>query len=672
MADEFDDLRAKYGAGPAKSSGDDFDDLRQKYGVTPAAPARDVHAMARAEAGSPSGPRDLTSEEAGTSAGPISTRSPLSPSFRRGPMVTEQTPEPAAPAETDYTRVTERFPGTGYRPGLPGEHGPAKTITVGSNPSEMADPGVQLGTATAMGMAAGAPAALLPAKVAAVVGPAVETGVANKALGGDFTTGAALGAAIPALPYLAKAGKAAGRAIGENMEGGAVKEINRGRTKATGRLANDVKFQGREDGGSLTEVMHQVPEVRKAILTEAHTNPAGAAETLGKHIDAATDANSADFAAIQKQHGGVSLQPITDRLEALEGRLNRQGLGVSADAVGRVHADLLKRYGKDIQSSEATEAEAAALKAAEKRMIALREKAAAARASADEAGGAAPDRDLFEEARKIDAPQGREPTLLESARAIDAPVTPRAAADAGRAEVAEARRTETAAADAARGNASSAEAQAAKLERMAAKAERDYNRLITAKKDPVDVKLSAQQIRNIRNDMGSIADPARIIKPNTRRQAMAKIHGIMNKEIEDVAAVTHGVDVDALAARNRQISTLIPVRDALAQRAEKLADRDIGIGKRAKEAIGDAAAKAKRKVKYGLSSFPEANPAPPAYAGPTPFPDALPPVESPAVPFITPPVDLRRRRELEALGIAGARADRDRPSLFPGMLVPAQ
>lgn len=491
-------------------------------------------AARRARAGMAPGERETSAEQAGVSPGLIRTvvgspaapdatdivgRAMPQPSTEHAPTAADKNsfgfmlthdirPEGPAYIPPDTT-VTRRHPG-----------GAAATIHSPHLAGEMDDPLVQMGTAAAMGMAAGAPAAALPAQVARVVGPAIETGVANKAMGGDFTTGAVLGAAVPLLPHAARAGKAATRALGESMEGGATKEILRGRTKATGKVKNNAKFAGREDG-SLVQVMNETPEVRKAILTDAHTDPGGAAKTLTKHIDAATDGNSAAGATIQKQHGGIPLQPIAERLAGLEDRLNMQGLGAAADAVNRMRTDLLKRYASDQNIGLA------------------------------------------------------------------------------------------------------------------------------------DAKLSFQQIRNIRNKAWRAADPARTVDAGDARMAQAKIASILNKEIEDVAAQTRGVDVEALKARNRQISTLIPVRDALAQRAEKLADRDIGIGKKAKEAIGNVAAKATRKAKYALSSFPEANPAPVARPRTPLFNEtqAAAPVEP---PIVFPTAEARRRRELTALGLTAA------------------
>ena len=50
----------------------------------PEAPPVDVKALARARMGLPPGPRDLTSEEAGTSAGPITSLNQLRPSGAGG------------------------------------------------------------------------------------------------------------------------------------------------------------------------------------------------------------------------------------------------------------------------------------------------------------------------------------------------------------------------------------------------------------------------------------------------------------------------------------------------------------------------------------------------------------------------------------------------------------
>lgn len=296
-----------------------------------------------------------------------------------------------------------------------------------------------------------------------------EGAAASKSMGGSAAEGGALGFLLGSLGTIARGATPAAAAA--RAEARLPKDITAGATK---RAKNAVKFANeRGEGGGIAQVADELPEVGKALKTQAKTNPGAAHETTAKAVDELTDANSADFAAIQRQHGGVPLQPIAERLAGLEERLNAQGKGVSADAVNRVRTDLLKRYGS--------------------------------------------------------GPEG-----LETA------------------------------------------------------------------------KLTAQQIRNIRNDMGTVADPARSIKPNTKREALAQVYGILNKEIEDVAAQTRGVKVDKLRARNRQISTLIPVRDALAERAEKLADREVpGLTTRLKEGAKNARARAGREIDYQLSRLPQ-------------------------------------------------------------------
>ena len=332
-----------------------------------------------------------------------------------------------------------------------------------------ADPIAQgVATSTVLGPIGRTISAALPRAAAPAVA-AGEGALASKSMGGSALTGGALGGAFGLLGVAAKAATpaaAAGRA-----EARLAKDVNRGVTKAGARAANDVKFKAGEGNADLAQVADELPEVGKALKTQAKTNPKAAHKVTAKAVDDLTDANDADFARIQRQHGGVPLQPIAERMAGLEERLNQQGLGVAADAVQRMRTDLLKRYGS--------------------------------------------------------GPEG----------------------------------------------------------------------LATA-------KLTAQQIRNIRNNLSTVMDPARAIKPNTRRAAEAKIHQLLNKEIEDVAADTRGVDVDALRARNRQISTLIPVRNALAERAEKLTDRDISIVGLAKETAKNAPKRLAREIDYRLSRIP--------------------------------------------------------------------
>jgi hypothetical protein len=261
---------------------------------------------------------------------------------------------------------------------------------------------------------------------------AAATGV----LGGDPLTGAALGGAFGAFPGVVN--KLAG---GSNR---AVADVTKGIGRKS-KLKQDVKFAARE--GGITDVMAELPDARRAITVKANTNPGGAAKDVGAVVSRLDDLTDADMAAIQRQHGGVPLKPIVDRLESLEKRLNLQKKGAAADTVGRIREDLLKpkRHGLD---GEALTPE------------------------------------------QLDA-----------------------------------------------------------------------------------LKISADGIREIRNTAWRAADPARTVGPKHRREANAKIAGILNKEIEDIAADTRGVNVDALRTRNRQVSKLIPVRDALLDRAEAEAER---------------------------------------------------------------------------------------------------
>jgi len=489
MADEFDDLRSKFGVG------DGFDDLRQKFGGGGAPAAAQPARLSSGEAGPqarraatlrPPGPREHTDEELGIGGAPKVDSSLLAPQATR-PI--DMFPGSEAWKEIQAARAAQ---------GLP----PART------PEEAGDVAVQTGV---LGMGAGALAG--PVLRALGAGPAVQSigsgaiggGVASKTGGGDFTTGAALGALTGGIS--AARARSLGVPAAEPSYGAqpvnarrAIRDVTKGATKAPVRLVKEIKFKAGEEGERLTQVLGELPEARRAITVNARTNPAAAEKTLTNVIDTAVDANDAAFAAIQRQHGGVPLQPIAERLAGLEERLNLQGRGVAADAVNRVRTDLLKRYGS--------------------------------------------------------SPEG----LAEA-------------------------------------------------------------------------KLTAQQVRNIRNDMGTIADPARAITPNTRRQALGKIYDVLNKEIDDVAANTRGVNLGEFKARNRQISTLIPVRDALRHRAEAEAERSLGA--KLKAIPGDVVRRGVREVGDVINTADDFAPTPAAPAAAVPIRTRAP----------EPPEPVRKRKE---------------------------
>lgn len=114
-------------------------------------------------------------------------------------------------------------------------------------------------------------------------------------------------------------------------------------------------------------------------------------------------------------------------------------------------------------------------------------------------------------------------------------------------------------------------------------------------------KFTAQDLRNVRNDIRGIIDPTRTIDPNTKRQAHAAIADELNGVIEDLASTTPGVDVAALKMRNNQISTLIPVQEALEERVAGLADREARLLTRAKEAPRNMARRAAREFDSRMS-----------------------------------------------------------------------
>lgn len=86
-----------------------------------------------------------------------------------------------------------------------------------------------------------------------------------------------------------------------------------------------------------------------------------------------------------------------------------------------------------------------------------------------------------------------------------------------------------------------------------------------------EMKLTAEQVRNYRNDLGDVAfaGASPSMAANKKRTALADVYRAFSEGIEEVASKTEGVNLAAFKARNRRISTLIPVIDALSERAAK-------------------------------------------------------------------------------------------------------
>ena len=113
--------------------------------------------------------------------------------------------------------------------------------------------------------------------------------------------------------------------------------------------------------------------------------------------------------------------------------------------------------------------------------------------------------------------------------------------------------------------------------------------------------LTAEQLRNIRNDLGDIAFPgvAKEARPNAARGALGDVYNEFNGAIEDIASTVPGVDVDALRASNRRISSLMPAQKALGERVSLEADRELGMFGTAKDKLKKGATGINRRLRYG-------------------------------------------------------------------------
>lgn len=256
------------------------------------------------------------------------------------------------------------------------------------------------------------------------------------------------------------------------------------------------------------------------------------------------------------------------------------------------------------------------------RRAAAEDQAAGLLARADDAQAAAakvrdPGRDLRAEARRIDAPPVDD-SLFAAARRIDAPTK-------GRPEPASSGAAERAAAGR---DATKNERKAAGLRREAGKLERGAkadkggidlvevdDRLATlaerlrgeghpAMADAVErvrdnharnygtdgritpgTIVSARAVRNMTNDIGDVAFPGAVGTNNLRTRVHQEIYGTMVGTIHD-AAQRAGVDVTKLRQLDRDMSVLIPMRDALKTRAADAATGGRSLGSTVADAAG--------------------------------------------------------------------------------------
>ncbi len=296
----------------------------------------DVGPTARAArgGGSPSRPREMTDEQLGLTSGPVTTRSPIAHGMKRGPVVTDQEPGRGENTGNDYVRVTGRHPGRGF--GIGDLSGPASSLSVSrGNPNEMADPLVQMGTASAMAAPLGA--------VGGVLGRAAEGAVSNAALGGSPAAGAGM-ALLPnpgaAVRTLKSAGKTAGAALREGA--GRVGEAAAGRVSAKATQAatgQEIGALAPNERVRLADTFGRHPELRDGLV-KAKANPEKA------HTAVSTIVAKAD-SRLDEMTPQITAKGDVDRMLADYDALAAANRGDTAktDAINRQREAVAKTFG---------------------------------------------------------------------------------------------------------------------------------------------------------------------------------------------------------------------------------------------------------------------------------------------------------------------------------------
>jgi hypothetical protein len=269
--------------------------------------------------GSPSRPRDLTAEEAGTMSGPLSFPGSTSigapePSlFTPGGVQPESVARAYQAAESPAERAFRASP----------EGLAQKRLEEGEEAAGVLTFPLVLGAGRAVGAAAGGVAgAILPkavARAAPVIGAAVEGGTVNKALGGDFGPGAALGALVPAATT---AVDVVGRAASKGAPARVQKRIETNLGENVKHKTAD-KVTAVAKKGDLAEVVDRNPELRKSLAVQAAENPAAALKDVQKTKAKAMAQRDADFEKMQDYHADkppssqATVAGILDEYDAL-------------------------------------------------------------------------------------------------------------------------------------------------------------------------------------------------------------------------------------------------------------------------------------------------------------------------------------------------------------------
>lgn len=277
----------------------------------------------RARAGGAPGPRTSDPEP----SGPIST--PLPGGLR------DESGMAVFPSPRDYG-------------GTPEAHGGAWT----NNPEEAGDVMVQTGL---LGQGAGALAGKALAglgmapRVARIGEAAVGGGTASKTGGGDFTTGAVLGALVPGAAAGASVAESATKLLAKKAENRmvdqAIKDIagskETGLSKPTDRraIANAIE--------PIKEELRQPDAIK--IADTARKDPGKAWEMVQKKVDSLTADRTASYLAVDHETGGVRINDLRRHLSAEVDRLGKDpGQHTERAAIEGMIKDIDETWGQQL------------------------------------------------------------------------------------------------------------------------------------------------------------------------------------------------------------------------------------------------------------------------------------------------------------------------------------
>jgi hypothetical protein len=327
-----------------------------------AAPPAFDSALALFEPAAPPAP-DISGRDAGPAARRAAAGKPRDPILDATPLENDNEPVTVTPTALGRfsDAVNDRPPGTSDTMAASPAYAAGRRANERAGSAVANDPLAQTVIASTVGAGAGALAkgalSAAPAIAQRLVPAAVAGGTASKAEGGDFTTGAVLGAAAEAAPVAGQLVKEGVKKIAAPLVPGAearvtaraVQNVIEGDAGGVARkkLRDRVMARAGDELGNVKPLFADHPELRDELAAQAARNPARAHAFTQGVIEQVGAETAPMLDAMTKATGGARVIDLVSKFDQVRRKYLAAGKLDAAQAADRARLQLIAQYGVD-------------------------------------------------------------------------------------------------------------------------------------------------------------------------------------------------------------------------------------------------------------------------------------------------------------------------------------